>query len=90
MCCSGTRTVGLPTAIDANAGVHLHVGDVVAKYLCSAVRRKKQAHQYLDRRRFSGAVSAEKAENLTAFHIERQAIEGKSLFLSPKAGLVLF
>ena len=56
-----------------------------AQDLGTARRRENQLHQQLERRRLTGAVGTEEAEDLARLDLERQAVEGAVGPFAPEA-----
>ena len=65
--------------------MHLHIVNRAPANSRRARRRKNQAQQQFDRRRFPRAIRPEKSEDFAFPHLEAQAIERAPPLLAPEA-----
>ena len=63
--------------------------DVTAKYFRAAAGRKQQSHQYFYRRGLSGAIAAEKSEDLSGADLQGKTVERTDALVFEETGLVI-
>jgi hypothetical protein len=68
---------------DLSQVVALALGGDVSEHQCVAGGRIEQSRQHLQRRRLAGAVRAEEADDLSRLDLERDAVDGAHLSVTP-------